>query len=30
VADWRREVILQKPTGRIDAVDVAVAGAGRP
>jgi sugar lactone lactonase YvrE len=29
-ADWRRDVILQKPTGRIDAVNVAVAGAGRP
>jgi hypothetical protein len=29
-ADWRRDVILQKPSGRIDAVDVAVAGAGRP
>lgn len=28
--DWRREVVLQAPTARIDAVRVDVAGAGRP
>ena len=29
-ADWKREVVRQAPTGRIDVVEVAVAGAGRP
>ena len=29
-ADWRREIVTQKPTGRIDAVRVSVPGAGRP
>jgi hypothetical protein len=29
-ADWKRDVVRQAPTGRIDAVDVEVAGAGRP
>jgi len=29
-ADWRREVTRRARTGRIDAVDVAVPGAGRP
>jgi len=29
-ADWKRDVILQARSGRIDAIDVAVAGAGRP
>ena len=29
-ADWRRDVVRQARTGRIDAVEVAVAGAGRP
>jgi len=29
-ADWRREIVMQAATGRIDAVRVDVAGAGRP
>jgi sugar lactone lactonase YvrE len=29
-ADWKREVVLRSPTGRIDAVEVEVPGAGRP
>lgn len=29
-ADWQRDVVRQTPTGRIDAVEVTVAGAGRP
>jgi hypothetical protein len=29
-ADWKREVVLQSPTGRIDACEVEVPGAGRP
>jgi sugar lactone lactonase YvrE len=29
-ADWKRDVVRQSRTGRIDAVDVSVAGAGRP
>ena len=28
--DWRREIVLQAPTARIDAVRVDMAGAGRP
>ena len=28
--DWKREVVRQAPTGRIDAVEVDVPGAGRP
>jgi len=28
--DWRRDVALRGRTGRIDAVDVEVPGAGRP
>jgi sugar lactone lactonase YvrE len=29
-ADWKKDVVLQAPTGRIDAVEVEVPGAGRP
>ena len=29
-ADWKRDVVLQRPTGRIDACEVEVPGAGRP
>jgi sugar lactone lactonase YvrE len=29
-ADWRKDVVLRAPTGRIDAVEVDVPGAGRP
>ena len=29
-ADWKRDVVMKARSGRIDAVDVAVAGAGRP
>jgi len=29
-ADWKRDVVMQARSGRIDAIDVAVAGAGRP
>ena len=29
-ADWKREVVLQARTGRIDAVEVGVPGAGKP
>ncbi|HEY2301411.1 MAG TPA: SMP-30/gluconolactonase/LRE family protein [Acidimicrobiales bacterium] len=29
-ADWKRDVVRQAPTGRIDAMEVDVAGAGRP
>ena len=29
-ADWRREVVRQAPTGRIDVLEVSVPGAGRP
>jgi sugar lactone lactonase YvrE len=29
-ADWRRDVVVQAPTGRIEAIDVEVPGAGRP
>lgn len=28
--DWKRDVVKQAPTGRIDAVEVAVPGVGRP
>ena len=29
-ADWKRDVVSVQRTGRIDAIDVAVPGAGRP
>ena len=29
-ADWKRDVVMKARSGRIDAIDVAVAGAGRP
>jgi len=29
-ADWKRDVVLQRPSGRIDACEVEVPGAGRP
>lgn len=29
-ADWKRDVVLRAPSGRIDACEVAVPGAGRP
>ena len=29
-ADWKRDVVRRAPTGRIDATEVAVRGAGRP
>ena len=29
-ADWKRDVVLQARTGRIDACEVDVPGAGRP
>jgi sugar lactone lactonase YvrE len=29
-ADWKRDVVMKARSGRIDAVEVAVAGAGRP
>jgi hypothetical protein len=27
---WKRDVVIQRPTGRIEAIEVDVPGAGRP